>query len=160
MITVRQVTEGDWPLVQLLRLEGLRDTPEAFGSTYEDTSLWDEERWKLVAREWNYFIAEVDGESAGLLSGSTNLSHPGTWWMFGMYVRPQYRGQGTADALVDRVVLWAKSQGASELYLHVTETVERARRFYEKMGFELNGQRIVMDRDPSISLVTMVKRLD
>jgi len=160
MITVRKVEADDWQALKQLRLEALQDTPDAFGSTYAESVTWPDQRWKTMAADWNYYFAESDGQVVGMLSGSLHDHHPGTWWMFGMYVKPAFRGQGAAEALVERVGLWAKAQGACELYLHVTESVGRARAFYEKNGFVLNGERIIMDRDPSISLVTMVKHLD
>lgn len=160
MITVRKVLANDWSTLKELRLEALQDTPEAFGSTYEESVTWPDKRWKTMAADWNYYFAVSGDEVVGMLSGSLNDYHPGTWWMFGMYVKPTFRGLGAAEALVDRVGLWAKAQGASDLYLHVTESVGRARAFYEKNGFVLNGEVITMDRDPSISLVTMVKKLD
>ena len=42
----------------------------------------------------------------------------------------------------------------------MTKSVARARAFYTKVGFVENGETIVMDRDPSIILCTMVKTLD
>jgi GNAT superfamily N-acetyltransferase len=77
-----------------------------------------------------------------------------------MYVSPSQRGSGLANQLVDAVVSWARGEGAKEIFLHVTKSVARARAFYTKVGFVENGETIVMDRDPSIILCTMVKTLD
>lgn len=157
---IRKVTGADWDELRQIRLEALLDEPAAYGSTYEESESWPDANWQKMASEWLYYFAEVEGEVVGMLSGGYNDNHPGTWWMYGMYVSPEFRGQGIADELVNAVCDWAKSEGADALYLHVTETLERSRGFYEKMGFVLNGERIVMDRDPSIALVTMVKNFD
>jgi GNAT superfamily N-acetyltransferase len=76
-----------------------------------------------------------------------------------MYVTPSERGSGVASQLVETVSTWARDDGASAIYLHVTESVARARAFYTKMGFRENGEIIIMQRDPSLRLFTMVRDL-
>jgi GNAT superfamily N-acetyltransferase len=93
-------------------------------------------------------------------SGGYNDEHPDTWWLYSMYVSPVARGSGLATQLVDRVAAWARDEGAKELFLHVGLSVARARAFYKKVGFEESGETIIMERDQSIQLVTMVKALD
>jgi hypothetical protein len=41
----------------------------------------------------------------------------------------------------------------------VARPMERARAFYDSIGFRVTGEVIAMDRDPSILLDTMVKSL-
>jgi GNAT superfamily N-acetyltransferase len=62
--------------------------------------------------------------------------------------------------LVRTIGEWARSHGVSEVYLHVTTSVPRARAFYEKVGFRPTGESFEMDRDQSLTLITMVQRLD
>lgn len=157
---IRATTSKDAKLLRAIRLEALADTPEAYGTTYEESAAWSWWKWRMVARRWNYFIAECDGSVSGMASGGHNDEYPGTFWLYGMYVTPSARGSGLADDLVERVVQWARANGANELYLHVTESVTRARAFYERVGFRENGVTITMERDPSITLLTMVRRLD
>jgi GNAT superfamily N-acetyltransferase len=159
-ITVRRATSDDWESLRAIRLESLQDTPEAYGSTYEDSVAWSDERWRAAASHWVYFLAERDGRALGMISGGSNDQHPGTSWMYAMYVTPAARGTATATRLVDVVGRWARDQGASKLYLHVTSSVARARAFYEKVGFRPTGDVITMNRDPSITLFTMVQDLD
>jgi GNAT superfamily N-acetyltransferase len=146
--------------LRAIRLEALADTPEAYGSTFEESRTWSARRWRKVARNWNYYLGECDGVVKGMASGGRNDQHPGTYWLYGMYVSPSERGSGLAPQLVDAVATWAREQGARQLYLHVTMSVARARAFYLKNGFIENGETLVMDRDPSITLCTMVKTLD
>jgi len=113
-----------------------------------------------VAGRWVYFLAEEGDGVVGMASGGLHDNYPGTWWLFAMYVTATRRGTGVAELLVDAVDEWARSQGASELYLHVTNLVPRARAFYEKVGFRSNGEVASLHRDTSVSLVTLVRRLD
>jgi GNAT superfamily N-acetyltransferase len=65
-----------------------------------------------------------------------------------------------AAVLVRSIGEWAKSHGVGEVYLHVGSSVPRARAFYDKMGFRPTGESFNMDRDMSLTLYTMVQRLD
>ncbi len=56
-----------------------------------------------------------------------------------LYVIEGYKGQGVAGALIDWVIERARAQGADHLYLSVFTENHRARRFYERYGFEAEG---------------------
>jgi GNAT superfamily N-acetyltransferase len=156
---VRRANQDDWVSLRSIRLEALGDTPDAFGSTYEDALGFSDDRWRAMAAQRCYFLSELDGEVMGMISGGLNDRHPGTHWMYGMYVTPSARGSGVAIQLVETVFEWARSEGATELYLHVTSTISRARAFYEKLGFELTGNHFTMTRDPRLELLTMRRSL-
>ncbi len=157
---MRHATAEDAGALRTIRLEALKDTPEAYGSTYEESLLWTRRQWRKVAKTRNYFLAECGGVVRGMASGGYNEERPGTWWLYSMYVSPSQRGSGLARQLVDVVVAWARGEGATELHLHVGSRSARARGFYTKLGFVERGDVIVMDRDPSIGLHTMVMSLD
>lgn len=157
--TVRRGSVADVDALRAIRLEALADTPEAFGSTYEQVAAWDDAQWRSVAETWNFFLAEQGGQVVGVATGGLHDRYPGTRWLFGMYVTPSHRGTGVAERLVEAVSGWALEQGADRIYLHVTERVPRARAFYEKVGFRHTGEESALSRDPSISLVTLERRL-
>jgi GNAT superfamily N-acetyltransferase len=145
----------DWLKLRSIRLEALNDTPDAYGSTYDGVVTFSEDRWRSMTEQSTYFLAERDGEVVGMVSGGLNDDHPGTRWLYGMYVTPSARGGAAAPMLVDAVSEWARECGASELFLHVTTSVERAKAFYQKMGFEPTGESFVMNRDSSLVLMSM-----
>ena len=156
-VLIRSCRASDAMALRDVRLEALRDTPDAFGSTFDEASTWPAERWVAMATDWNFYLGYRGGVLAGMASGGWHEHYPGTHWLFGMYVTPSARGTGLAGALVDAVAAWARAQGGDALYLHVTESVARARRFYEKIGFVPTGEVTAMSRDSSLQLVTMVK---
>ena len=45
-----------------------------------------------------------------MVSGGYNDNHPGTHWLYGMYVTPAARGSGAAELLVEAVVDWARER--------------------------------------------------
>jgi len=159
-LTIRRCAADDWPDLRTIRLEALSDTPEAFGSTYEESVRWSDAQWKNAASTRLYYLAYRDRQVVGMVSGGLNEAHPGTRWLYGMYVTPSERGGGTAARLVGSIGAWAKSQGVDEIYLHVGSSVPRARAFYEKVGFRLAGETFKMERDDTLTLFSMVQRLD
>lgn len=56
-----------------------------------------------------------------------------------LYVIEEFKGQGIADELMRWVIERARAQRADFLYLSVFTDNHRARRFYEKYGFEPEG---------------------
>ena len=57
-----------------------------------------------------------------------------------LYVRPEYRGNGIATALVERIVEDARNIGYKELYLDTLPELESAVKLYKSFGFEETGQ--------------------
>jgi GNAT superfamily N-acetyltransferase len=158
-LIVRPAESDDWPKLRAIRLEALTDAPEAFGSTYAVAAKLSNYQWRSMIERSLYFLAERDGDVVGMVSGGLNDRHPGTHWLYGMYVTPVARGTQTASLLVDVVAAWARDEGATELYLHVTSIAERARAFYARMGFVATGVNFGMDRDPRLIMMTLKKSL-
>ncbi|MDE3107888.1 MAG: GNAT family N-acetyltransferase [Acidobacteriota bacterium] len=155
---VRAATRRDWRELRALRLEALLDTPEAFGSTYAESLRRTRRQWKMMARDFNYYVAHDGATFLGMASGGRHDDFPGTAWLYGMYVTPEARGTRVASELVGAVASWARASGYGALYLHVGAQVARARRFYRRVGFVETGDQHVMSRDPALTLLTM--RLD
>ncbi len=158
-LIVRRAESDDWPKLRAIRLEALSDSPEAFGSTYAVAAKLSNYQWRSMVERSLYFLAERDGDVVGMVSGGPNDRRPGTHWLYGMYVTPPARGSEAASSLVESVVDWAKDEGASELYLHVTSIAARARAFYVRMGFVATGEDFRMDRDPNLIMLMLKKTL-
>lgn len=56
-----------------------------------------------------------------------------------LYVTEAFKGAGIARTLIDWVIDQARARCADHLYLSVFTDNHRARRFYEKIGFEAEG---------------------
>jgi RimJ/RimL family protein N-acetyltransferase len=82
----------------------------------------------------------IDDELCGFVGfyplKNPKISHKGLLW--GMYVNEKARGTGLAAAMVEAVLEHARGQVEQVMLSVITEN-ERARRFYEKMGFEPYG---------------------
>lgn len=156
---IRPTGASDWRELRTIRLEALEESPDAFGSTHHEVVAFADERWESMAADLHFFLAERGGAVVGMASGGYNDRYPGTHWLYGMYVTPRERGTGVAAQLVRAVADWAIADGADELYLQVTATLERARRFYSRMGFRDTGERQTMHRDARLVLITMRRDL-
>ncbi len=53
------------------------------------------------------------------------------------FIRPEHRGQGIADQLLEKILLQAKKSGYQEAKLDTLERLVPARKFYERNGFKL-----------------------
>ena len=58
---------NDWQDLRAIRLEALSDTPEAYGSTYEESVRQSDALWKNAASTRLYYLARRDGRVVGML---------------------------------------------------------------------------------------------
>lgn len=89
-------------------------------------------------------IGEVDGEAVAYLKLSpqklpVETTRP-SMVLDQLYVLKEHHGAGIAQALMDWALEEARSRGAEELYLTVYVDNHRARRFYDRYGFEAVGR--------------------
>jgi GNAT superfamily N-acetyltransferase len=143
MIEIRAADADDWALVRDVRLRGLADAPTAFGSRLEQERERPERAWRerLGVEDGATFVA-LDGDRAvGLVRSLLDEDDRSRAEFLSMWVDPDVRGSGVADALIARVFAWAGERGVGTVELWVTETNARARRAYERSGFVPDGRR-------------------
>ena len=161
MVLVREVTAGDWEAFRDIRLEALRDAPEAFGSTHRREAAFVEADWqRRIARGGNFlgYLPEASAtEPAGLIGGYQE--DPETVELVSMYVRPRARGRGVGEALIATVIDWAEARNATSVHLWVTETNKPARLLYERCGFVLTGERQPLPSNPALGEIAMSRPL-
>ena len=56
-----------------------------------------------------------------------------------MWVRPDVRGSGVGQRLIEAVLDWARGAGFEEVRLWVVDGNTRAERVYARLGFERTG---------------------
>lgn len=159
-LVVRPTGVEDADDYRALRLEALADSPAAFGTTLAEARAYDPARWASLAASGATVLAWRAGRPVGMATGGANDTHPGTRWLYGMYVTESERGRGVAEALVEAILERTRALGAPALFLQVTGAMGRARAFYARLGFEPTGERVAMRRDPSLVLSTLARPLD
>ncbi|HEX2076923.1 MAG TPA: GNAT family N-acetyltransferase [Longimicrobium sp.] len=143
MASIRILGAGDVDAYQALRLGALRESPEAFGSTYEEEverplSEIMERLARGADREQVVFGAFEGGELVGMigLARETKRKARHRALVWGMYVAPGARRWGIARALLDALIAHAKTlEGVESLLLGVVTVNESARQLYRSAGF-------------------------
>ena len=143
---IRKLTEEDIEALWSLRLRALRDSPEAFGSTYEETLQRGMESYRQRLRQPHaetFFIgAFEEGSLVGMVGffrePGTKSQHKG--YIISMFTAPEQRGKGVGKALVAEAIAQAQTiSGLEQLLLAVVTTNTAASRLYRSLGFEVYG---------------------
>jgi ribosomal protein S18 acetylase RimI-like enzyme len=147
-VEYRSATGADAAALAELGASTFTDT---FGHLYEPNDLkvflqnhspenWDKE---LNDPAFEVRVAETEGRLVGYVKlGPPHLPFEPRGEaaeLRQLYVVEAMKGQGIAQALMDWVIDRARRRRADYLYLSVFTENERARRFYEKYGFEPEG---------------------
>lgn len=146
---IRQLGASDAAEYQALRLRGLREVPEAFGSTYDEEvgmSL-DVVAQRLQPTRSPFgsvvFGSFVDGVLVGV-AGCYQERKAKAWHkavIWGMYVAPEARGRGVARRLLECAIAEARVwPNVERVTITVVERVRAARELYRSVGFEPFGQ--------------------
>ena len=140
---IRTLDPSDAQALQSLRLEALESSPEAFASSYEEEVSLPLEtvRDRIPSSGPNaIFGAFAEGHLVGMAGFAVHdrvkSRHKGVMW--GVYVKPEWRGQRVGQALVRQVIDHAARQ-VIVLEAAVTLTNESARRTYHGLGFKPYG---------------------
>jgi ribosomal protein S18 acetylase RimI-like enzyme len=128
--------QDDLPLFKTLRLEGLRQHPEAFGSSVEEEQ--DSDLSYMIGAKPNVTLGAfardaLVGIVALVVSPKRKQRHKGH--VVGVYVAPPWRRTGLAAVLTARLIDEARANGLRLLTLSVTTGNEAARRLYLNAGF-------------------------
>lgn len=142
-ITVRALTEDEWETYRTLRLEALQESPEAFVANHEDEAEQAEDFWRARMVRSVRLVAEADEEPVGVVSlgdAAENDSEDGGQ-LFGLWVRPDWRGRSVAANLVRQGARIAADQGFSRLFYWVGSDNGRAVAFASSFGFRPTDDR-------------------
>jgi GNAT superfamily N-acetyltransferase len=150
--SLRRAVLGDEPILRELRLQALREAPDAFGSTYERELARSTSDWRQWLTPGATFLCLEPAGARGMVAGLRDEIDPAVVHLMAMWVHPAIRGSGAADDLVAAVLAWAESEGAGLVRLKVIQGNGRARRFYERTGFRPTGHQTVRERDGEIEI--------
>jgi ribosomal protein S18 acetylase RimI-like enzyme len=142
-ITVRPLGEEEWQDYRAVRLEALRESPEAFVATAEEEGAFDEAHWRTRMKRSARLIAERNGTPVGVVSVGTAASDEDgdSGELFGLWVKPELRGSGVATRLVKNGAALAHRRGQSRLYYWVGTENGRAVAFASGIGFRPTDER-------------------
>ena len=135
-VTIRRLMPGDANCFREIRLEAVKENPQALGSTFELENQLDVAWFADRLGNSHVMGAFRDGELVGtagfaIQQGQKN-AHKGRLW--GMYVRPGSRKLGVGRLLVSAVLDVAR-ENVELIQLSVVKENRPARRLYESVGF-------------------------
>lgn len=139
-VTIREATLDDLPT--LLEFEqGVieAERPMDAGLKRTPTNYYDIERL-ITSPDIRLDIAAVEGQLVGcgyarIEPAKPYLQYDRQSYLGFMYVRPDHRGRGINQLILDDLYRWTISRGVTEVRLEVYPTNTAAIRAYEKAGF-------------------------
>jgi GNAT superfamily N-acetyltransferase len=144
-MNVRQATGADGDAVEAIRVRGWRTAyRHVFPADELDRIPIDGSRWRGRFDEppagWSTFVAERDGAVIGFASVGPSRDERGVGELYAIYVDPDAWSTGAGRVLIERCEEQLRAEYA-EATLWVLEDNPRARRFYERAGWGLDGMR-------------------
>ena len=148
-IVWRDATVDD---AETLAAIGRQSFIETFGHLYTPENLaaflenHEPEKWRGELADPRYAVrlGFVDGVNAAYVKlGPPSLPFTpprDSIELRQFYILKPWQGAGLAPAMMDWVLAEARRRGAGEIYLSVFTDNHRARRFYDKQGFEAVGR--------------------
>jgi RimJ/RimL family protein N-acetyltransferase len=144
VIIIREANLSDVEQFRALRLFALQDSPTAFSSDYQinfnhPTSFW-ENRLRPDPNGTIFFSENNSGiiGMTGIRRGeSPKTKHSAEVW--GVFVRPEWRGVHLAGEMIEMCCAWAKSRDVEIVKLAVVAINSSAIHCYERCGFKKYG---------------------
>ena len=144
---IRALKADDAALYWELRLEALKQNPEAFSTSYEEAIQRNNPIERVASNlrtEGNYTFGAFDqhklvGMVTLLQESSLKMSHRAN--IFAMYVSPDARGLGIGKALLNKAIEQAHLiDGLEKINLSVVSSNETAKALYTQLGFKVFGR--------------------
>lgn len=144
-ILIREANPTDAVSFRELRLGALLDSPIAFTADYQKNFNQPPKYWEdlltMQPDESTIFLAVHEGDLIGM-TGIARASSPKTRhsaWIWGVYVKLEWRGLHIAEELIQSCFEWAKARQIVTAKLGVAAVNTPAIRCYERCGFKTYG---------------------
>lgn len=144
---VRPAQPADAAALRELRIDALARHPEAFAADLDAAVAEPPATWEALiadnaaADKGVICVAETAAGLVGM-AGLVRGRWPKTWssgTIWGVYVRPDWRGLGVGAALLDACADWGRAHGMTIIKLAVVTTNAAAIRSYARCGFTVYG---------------------
>ena len=138
-IEYRRLLPSESHIYRNIRLECLKDFPEAFGTKYENAILQEKTGFQLSienSHEQKFVIGAFDDKTIIGICAFERDNMLGN--IYQMYVKPKYTGQKIGYELLQKTIEEIhKLDNDIKIYLEVKINNIRAKKLYEKIGFEI-----------------------
>jgi ribosomal protein S18 acetylase RimI-like enzyme len=148
-----RITEEKIPEFWSVRLKALKESPDAFGRTFEESAARTESEVvefyrKSLSNPGNIILAALENDAPsenkiiGIvgLNGEDEAKEKHKAFLWGMWVDPDFRGKGIGKALLSEVINYAREvPGLEQINLTVVTTMQEALNLYYSLGFVKYG---------------------
>lgn len=142
-LLIQTIQSSDATTLKDIRLRALKDSPNAFGSVYEEEANQPASFWQglidgLQPDSGNiglFLMKQTD--PVGLIFGFDRGQETAS--LGGMWIDPAFRQLGYASTLIQTIIDWARQSGKTYIQLWHVEGNMAAERLYEKCGFHPTG---------------------
>jgi RimJ/RimL family protein N-acetyltransferase len=143
---IRELGPDDAAEFKALRLKGLKEEPDAFGSSFEESEAVPIATFaeRIASNQNGFVLGAFDKAMVGMTGfyrykDGKKSEHKGVLW--GVYLLPEYRGKGIAKRLLLGVIEKArKLPGIELIHLGVNPANVPVVKLYESVGFVKWGE--------------------
>jgi ribosomal protein S18 acetylase RimI-like enzyme len=135
------ILPDQWRILKALRLDALKDSPNAFLGNYDRESEWSPSQWRAECDASTWVSAAVVEKLVGVAKLARSNDPDVTLHIESMWVNPGWRRRGIAQALVEKLEVLAREQGEEILGLWTFDGNESAQRLYLRLGFHPVGEK-------------------
>jgi RimJ/RimL family protein N-acetyltransferase len=139
----RKLKKDEWQKYRKIRLEALKNDPQAFGSSYESEIHRSDREWEEILMSSDTdgsktIFVGIDKNNDDLLAigGAYAENDLGEWNIIAIYVDPEHRGQGIGKILLSEIIDILKARrDIKRLMLRVNVNQRAAINLYTRLGF-------------------------
>lgn len=143
-ITIRLMTEQDWPVVGDIYRQGIDSGLATFQTEVPTYREWDSSHIAVCR-----FVALADGEIAGWVALSKISERPVYSGVaeVSIYIAQAFRGQGVGRTLLNQLAVESEKAGFWMLQSNIFEDNAASRALHEKCGYRTVGHRERIGQD-------------
>lgn len=139
---VKKLDKNDWGDYREIRLEALKNEPDAFGSDYSEYKNKEDSYWvdrlSLSGEEnGRSFLCAVLDNNNFMSVGGAYQDENNEWNIIAIYTKKEFRGIGAGSLLLSRILEELKNRGIKEVFLRVNVERAPAISLYKKFGFKI-----------------------
>jgi ribosomal protein S18 acetylase RimI-like enzyme len=152
MPDIKPLSSDEWLTLRDIRLSALRESPQAFLSTYATERAFTEDKWRAEFSRGQWNVGFDAGQPVSLvgITREPDMSLDQCYLGY-LWVAPRFRRQGTAFRMVDEVLGRLQKSGVRTVFLWVLDGNDSAMRLYQRIGFISSNYRQPLPGQPGRS---------
>jgi GNAT superfamily N-acetyltransferase len=153
-IRIRQAVPADYENVMEMHYPSWRQSYTGILTPYVldmiDPQNWVDQEYllRLSRSGWTMWLAESDGQPIGMSIFGPEPGNPDHLEIDALYIAVESQRRGIGGLLLDKAL---SSQPSDDAVVWCAEKNHRARRFYEKKGFRLDGRTFTWTLIPGVA---------